>query len=54
MSMFFGRKSFVHVTKQLESFRGELEKLEREDVIANREAILGTERELDELLYREE
>lgn len=46
--------TFGHVSKQLESIRGELEQLEMEDAIANREAILAKKRELGELLYREE
>lgn len=50
----WSRNTFGHVTKQLESLRGDLEKLERDDLINNRDAILNTKRELDELLYREE
>jgi len=50
----WSREKFGHVTKQLEQLRGELESLEQADPISNREAILKTKQELDELLYREE
>ena len=47
-------EKFGHATKELEQLRGELELLEQADPISNREAILKTKQELDELLYREE
>lgn len=46
--------NFGQVTKQLESLWGTLENLEASDPVGNREEILGTKRELDELLYKEE
>lgn len=50
----WSRTNFGNVTEQLESLRGKLDDLERSDPEANREAIIGTKRELDKLLYKEE
>lgn len=50
----WSRENFGNVAKQLESLRGELEKLEFDDPVGNRAAILSTKRELDEILYCEE
>lgn len=50
----WSKDKFSNVTKQLEQLRRELEALEREGPVANRDAILKTKRDLDELLYREE
>ena len=48
----WSRDKFGQVTKQLEQLRKNLESLERDDPVANREAILKAKRDLDELLYR--
>lgn len=50
----WSRSTFDQVTKQLESLREELDKLERDDPVGNRAAILAMKHELDEVLFREE
>ena len=50
----WSKEKFGNVTTQLEQLRQELESLEQEGPISNREAILKAKRDLDELLYREE
>ena len=50
----WSREKFGHVTRQLEQLRNKLEELECNDPLSNREAILHTKRDLDEVLYREE
>jgi len=50
----WSKDKFGHVTNQLEQLRKDLEALECDDPIANRETILKTKCDLDELLYREE
>jgi hypothetical protein len=45
---------FGHVTRKINELRKELELLESDDAIRNRDETLHTKKELDELLYREE
>lgn len=50
----WSREHFGQITKQIGVLRREIELLERDDPIHNREAIVKAKQELDEVLYREE
>lgn len=50
----WSKEKFGYVRKKIEQLRSHLEILEMENPIRNREQILKSKRELDELLYREE
>lgn len=50
----WSKTNFGQVTKQIEQLRKELERLERNDPIHNRESIVETKSLMDEMLYIEE